>query len=370
MSILFGLVELYCGSSGKIGYYNNQQIGLAKALRKLGYECIVFFPDLESRRLKEEKTQEGITVVRCPAIHLGGHSRYDWNVLVKYKIDVVEIGGDNQIFTASIMRFCDKHNIIICSYNGALLSDSKNFLKRLFSHIFLHKQVKSYQTHKIFAKTEHIKKQMEKEGIKDISIAPVGLDVELIDNIKISKAEMRKELYLPQDKEILLFVGRMDAYKKPDQMIELASELPEDYYVVIIGDGSLSKKIENRIINRGIENKICRIKRLPNREVQKFYYASDYFLNFNEEEIFGMAILEAMYQGCTVIAAHAPGPDTIIENGVSGFLVDNLDETKRIIIDNRKLNKEQVRRRITDHFLWDKTALIMDEWVKETFRKK
>ena len=33
----FGIVELYCGNSGKRGFYNNQEIGLSKAMKKKGY---------------------------------------------------------------------------------------------------------------------------------------------------------------------------------------------------------------------------------------------------------------------------------------------------------------------------------------------
>lgn len=38
-----------------------------------------------------------------------------------------------------------------------------------------------------------------------------------------------------------------------------------------------------------------------------------------------MAILEAMYYGCKVVAWDAPGPNLIIENGKSGWLVRDAD---------------------------------------------
>ena len=38
-----------------------------------------------------------------------------------------------------------------------------------------------------------------------------------------------------------------------------------------------------------------------------------------------MAILEAMYHNCNVIAIKAPGPECIIENKVSGFIVNSVE---------------------------------------------
>ena len=58
----FGLVELYCGASGKIGYYNSQEIGLARALKKLGYDCYIFYPDPKKAELSEERIEDDITV--------------------------------------------------------------------------------------------------------------------------------------------------------------------------------------------------------------------------------------------------------------------------------------------------------------------
>ena len=39
-----GIVELYYGESGKKGFYNNQELGVAKAFKAKGYEIIVFYP--------------------------------------------------------------------------------------------------------------------------------------------------------------------------------------------------------------------------------------------------------------------------------------------------------------------------------------
>ena len=38
------ILQLYCGQSGKSGFYNNQLLGLAKAYAKMGHKIFVVFP--------------------------------------------------------------------------------------------------------------------------------------------------------------------------------------------------------------------------------------------------------------------------------------------------------------------------------------
>ncbi len=77
-------------------------------------------------------------------------------------------------------------------------------------------------------------------------------------------------------------------------------------------------------------------------------------VNFNPNEIFGMAILEAMYHNCTVIAINAPGPNCIIEDQKSGFIAHSIQEISSIIKSDVKAYN--ARKRILESFTWEKTA--------------
>ena len=43
----WAILELYCGESGKAGYYNSQELGLARALKKYGIHVTIVYPDKE-----------------------------------------------------------------------------------------------------------------------------------------------------------------------------------------------------------------------------------------------------------------------------------------------------------------------------------
>lgn len=366
--VRLGIIRLYCGKSGKMGYYNSQEIGLAREMKKIGYVCYIFYPDITFDTKREVVIEDGIVMVYCPARSIGVHSWYDWDILKYYHLDVVEVETDNQLFATSVIKFCDKHGILAYHYIGAVDSDTTDPIKKIISRILYQRTLKTIMDHKVFVKTDAVYKRLQSKGIKDITLAPVGLDISTIPDIREDTQSIRKRLGLPIEKKIVLFVGRMDGYKKPYEMLSVLKKLDDLYFGVMIGDGILSDGIDEKIVSLGLTNKISRIKQIPNVRIHEYYAASDLFLNFNPHEIFGMSILEAMYQGMTVIAFHAPGPDMIIENGVTGYLVDQIDEMEQMIKNKVLLDKETVKRRVLDGFVWEKTAKKMDEWmVKKGF---
>lgn len=365
--IRFGIAELYCGASGKTGYYNSQEIGLARAMKKLGYRCFIFYPAPDAAAVTEEDVEEHITIVRCPARAIGVHARYDWKILKKYRIDVVQLGGDNQIFAPDFIRYCDKNGIPVYNFIGTVGTDSHNAVKKRLMDLMFRRNIVSYRGHMNFAKTENVRRALKNVGIDNAAVAPVGLDVSVIPVISGTPEEIKRECGLPPDKKTVLFVGRIDAYKHPEKMLELLSALPDEFYGVMIGDGELADGLERMIKEMKLSDRLKWIRKLPNQEVQKYYYVADCFVNFNDKEIFGMSILEAMYQGCKVIAVHAPGPDSIIENGISGYLVKSAEDMPDLITSDEKdekLEKHKIVERIRTNFTWEHSAALFDGWIR------
>jgi 1,2-diacylglycerol 3-alpha-glucosyltransferase len=89
-------------------------------------------------------------------------------------------------------------------------------------------------------------------------------------------------------------------------------------------------------------------------------------VNLNTEEIFGMAILEAMYYGCPVIARRAPGPEYIIEDGTDGILCAD-DEAVAAAVEAPVLPdaiSQNARQKIRENFLWDSTASVIIKCIE------
>lgn len=318
------IMELYCGKSGQIGYYNSQEMGIAKAYAKLGHEVLVVFPRTDIIENRTENFTDKITVLYIYAKAIGVHAYYKLSFLLEMNIDLVHLDADNQMFASHVVRYCSKNRIKYYCYVGTLYSDSDNRMKQRIMKFFSRQNIRCYKKSTVFAKTQYVAEELKTFNVKNVQIVPVGLDLEVIPTLNETKEEIRKRLFLPLDRKIVLFVGRLEKYKRPLEALELLETLGKSYLLIMIGDGSLSERIEEEAKSRKIRNDIIFIRRIMNREIHQYYKASDCLVNFNEKEIFGMNILEAMYQGCPIVARHAPGPDMIVEDGVSGYLCDDV----------------------------------------------
>ena len=358
-----GIVDLYSGASGKKGYYNRQEVGMAKGFAELGFKCFVFYSDESNKNEHVEQINEKVAVVYCPGKKLGVHGRFDWDILKKYRLDYVQSNTDTLLFAPNCIEFCDKNGISVYHYIGTTKSDSNSCFKRWVMNILFRRNIRVLKRHKCFAKTSAVADELKQLGV-DSEVVPVGLDLDCIPDIKVNKEQAREVLKLPQDKKILLFVGRIDVYKRPLDFIRMLKDLNDDYYAVMIGSGKLNDDLQQSIDDYNLSSKLCWIKSVPNQDIDMYYKASDYFINLNDHEIFGMSILEAMYQGTTVIAVAAPGPNTIIENGKNGYLVEDLDEIKLLLNRCVTCEAKATQSRVLEDFCWATTVKKIINWIQ------
>ncbi len=363
----WAILELYCGESGKAGYYNSQELGLARALKKYGIHVTIVYPDKEVSEETESNVEEGITVLRVPCRTFGVHAFYKLSFLRKRRIEVVHLDSDNQMYAPAVIRYCWKNHIFCYNYIGTVFSDTESQLKKVVMNLISRRNMRYFRKMLTFVKTEAVRKILEQEGVLDVRVAPVGLDTSVIRENREGREEIRWELGLPDKLRLLLFVGRLETYKRPLAALELLERLGEGYGLIVIGDGSLREKFERELEKRGLEERVFYFSRIPNVQMYRYYAASDYFVNFNTHEIFGMSILEAMYQGCIVVARRAPGPEQIIENGVSGFLCSSDQEMDEMLAVPQPSDMgERARNRVMENFTWDATA---ERIRAEVFRK-
>ena len=347
------ILDLYYGKSGKLGFYNSQAVGLAKAYTKLGYEVLIARPEKEIENIVEQELQQGIILLSIPAKVLGVHSFYPLDFLLQYKVDLVHLNSDNQAYAPAVIKFCKKHQIPQYNYVGTLYSDSENQMKQFLMNFFSVRNIRYYKKSNTFVKTEQVLQVMKKKGIQNAKVVPVGLDFEVVPEIKETKEECRQFLDLPLDKKILLYVGRLAEYKKPLDALDVLAGMPENYVLAVIGTGELKEAFFEKVEKLNLSSRLKYIEAIPNVEIHKYYKAADCFINFNPQEIFGMSILEAAYQSCPVVARHAAGPDTIVSDGKTGFLCGHVQEMIEKIPKVTSQMGEAGRKRVQEQFSWE-----------------
>ena len=350
--------QFYCGPSGRKGLYNRQEVGLARAFAALGARGIVLYPAPDAAAPTVEEPEPNVRVYYLPVRTLGSQAFYkSWQILLDERVDAVHVMGDNSPGVPSLYRFCRRHGIVFYSQLGALKSASNHRAVRFVMDLLLRRNLAIYKKTPTYAKTPAVAAELESLGVPCAGLMPVGLDTAIIPDVPAEKPKLRGAVGLDRDAKILIFVGRLDPYKRPLDLVPLLQAAP-DWQAVIIGQGSQGDALRDALARAGLLDRCRLIPQLPNTAVHVYYHACDAFVNLNDQEIFGMSLLEAMYAGCPPVARHAPGPDLIIEDGVSGILCDDVAAMAAALDRVDDIMGAAAQKRINEHFLWQNSAEV------------
>ncbi|MEM5832541.1 MAG: glycosyltransferase [Candidatus Aenigmatarchaeota archaeon] len=114
----------------------------------------------------------------------------------------------------------------------------------------------------------------------------------------------------------IVFLGRFVDKKRPKLFIEVIKLLPQKYIVYMIGDGPLRAEIEKSAPSNVIFTGWVKDPRPLLKRAKVLLVTSQY-------EGFGLVILEALSAGVIPVSTKCGGPEEIIINGKTGFLVDD-----------------------------------------------
>jgi glycosyltransferase involved in cell wall biosynthesis len=159
--------------------------------------------------------------------------------------------------------------------------------------------------------------------------------------------------------KILLTVGRMVKRKGVVWFLDhVMGRLGADYIYVIAGDGPDLALIRERIRTRKWEHRVFALGRVSGEVLKILYNAADIFVMPNitvadDQEGFGIVILEAGSCGLPVVASNLQGITDAVLEGQSGYLVNEGDADgflKRIVA--MDLKRQDVRAIVKRHFDW------------------
>lgn len=364
------IIHMYRGGEIRDDYYHVQEVGLAKAIRKRkpDTEIEVWMLAHPNAEFSERKISDGITMLVIPSDGLGHQGKLNNELLVKRGISRAQINADNNLFVPNTLQYCNQHGIKAHLYIGTIQSDKKGLVANWRSRLIAGRLARKYRNAKVYAKTPTVLNQCRELGMQNVQLFPVGLDLERLPVIHEEKAELRNEFQMNTNQKWLLFVGRLEAYKQPQHALELLRELSDEYHLIMIGKGSMADWLIRYAEDNALADRLVMLEQVPNVDVLRYAKACDYYVNFNEQEIYGMAILEAMSAGCVPVALRAPGPEFIIENGTNGLLCGSIEEMKNVIQSTddslHSQMSDEAEKRIRDCFSWE---YMLDAYASNAF---
>ncbi len=104
----------------------------------------------------------------------------------------------------------------------------------------------------------------------------------------------------------LLTVGRLEAYKSVERIVEALPHLPATHRLVVVGEGPARASIESAATRLGLGDRVVMRGRVSDDELVAWYASAAVSISLSRHESFGLVVLEAAAAGCPVVAADIP----------------------------------------------------------------
>lgn len=314
-------------AGAEIATYN-----LAKYLSLQGHEIHVFTSFDEG--IEKSYTENGFQIHRIdfPRLKIIGLPIFWLKACLSIKKlnpDLIHTQTIHTSFLGLVLKvFLKKPYIVWARGSDVYLSEQYKFLKPFTKSILKHATV-------VIALTKDMQNAITRIYPRDVEVVPNGIDTSRFDNIESKKEKINSG-------KKLLYVGRLVPVKGVVDLIDSMKyiiEKNQDVELIIIGDGTLRKELENKSRDNGLSDHICFKGEVPNEVIPQCMISADIFILPSYSEGFPNCLLEAMAAGLPIVCTNIKGLPDIVEDNINGFLVQPNDpksicEKVNILLDN------------------------------------
>jgi glycosyltransferase involved in cell wall biosynthesis len=156
---------------------------------------------------------------------------------------------------------------------------------------------------------------------------PNAIDAETFQR-RTEKGEAKRRFGIAEDRVVVGAVGRLSAEKGFDLLIRAVDRLISEglsLELVIAGEGPAREELEKVVASAANRDRLRLLGHCP--DVMPFYESMDIFALSSLREGLPNALLEAMSMEVPTVATRIAGVPKVIEDGVSGFLIEAGNET-------------------------------------------
>ena len=307
-----------------IGGVENSLRYLAQSYKKLGFNVIVAVSNIASdgSQLPDKEVIDGITIYRYPTYAsskgLGKYFRAvrsafaAWKLLVKLKESNNIVLTLSRFHTATLIACLAKLSSVVYLVPGVVKyqNNSANLVSRsgsgklkLYLSRFLHHNIQLNalkHCNQVLVFSRNMEKQIDSilPQLSSLPILKPGVDTQRFMPV-LDKNNLRQAHSIPENKTILLTVGRFVRAKGFDLVIDAMQALP-NCYLVMVGDGENMAESRQQIDNNRLNDRILLVG--STSDTAPYYQLADVFIMSSRYEPLGQTILEALSCGLPIVA--------------------------------------------------------------------
>ena len=230
------------------------------------------------------------------------------------------------------------------------------------------------QFRKTFVPSAGLAQVLGKWGVENVELCELGVDTDVFRALS-DKLLTRLEFGIPNDRTVLLYVGRLAAEKNVRTLLEafnlLAKKSPGHFHLFVVGDGKYRDEVTELCKSTGATTwlRYCSDQRM----LARIYRAADLFVHPSVQETFGLVALESQACGTPVVGIRGSYLDRIIFADQSHWAKENSPESLAAAIcamsttDLAKIG-QKASERVGQRYSWRKVFDRMFEIYQEIRR--
>ncbi len=218
--------------------------------------------------------------------------------------------------------------------------------------------------------SEPLRQLLHSWGVTNTVTLNLGVDTKTFHPVP-RHDELRRELDLPLDRKVLLYVGRLSPEKNIEMLLaafeELCAQHPGKYHLVIVGDGPLRRVLPATRHRTGALTWRSYVQ--DNAKLADYYHAADLFIHPGVCETFGLVVLEAQACGLPCVGVRGSFMDANIMVGLDLWATRNdphdiAAAIARFEDQDLAAMGAEASKKVRDRFSWDR--VFARQWALYT----
>jgi glycosyltransferase involved in cell wall biosynthesis len=248
-----------------------------------------------------------------------------WSIVRKGSFDVVVVCGYRGIsyWIAALAARSARSTVVLTSDARSLGSQYTRHWKTALKRVLLPRIVRAFDA--VLVPSTASADFFRQLGVpaQRVFTAPYVVDNDFFREgaDRSDREAVRRRWAIPSDVLVALFCGKLVPWKRPQDLIAAAAQVP-GVHVVYAGDGSMRSELRAIAERAGLADRVHFLGFTNQTQLPGVYRAADVLVLPSEHEPFGLVVNEAFASGIPAIVSAACGSaGDLVTDGATGYVL-------------------------------------------------